>query len=137
MDTTPDPVELVREVFEKQNQRNADALHQYLAEDIVVKFTLVTCRGPGGAVDRHRADRVIPRARWDRLLHRAQWQGRREFRRLRSTQFRTPDRYVAFRGLAHRPDHAEQLQHPNALSQTPQPEGRMTMCDVGPLELQP
>ena len=45
MDTTPDPVELIREVFEKLNQRNANALYEYWAQDIVDQFPTGTCRG--------------------------------------------------------------------------------------------
>lgn len=44
MDETPEPVELIRHVFEKINLRNVDALHEHWAEDVLVQFPIVTCR---------------------------------------------------------------------------------------------
>ena len=46
VDTTLEPVELFRELFNKVlNQRNADALPEYWTEDIVEHFPSGTCRG--------------------------------------------------------------------------------------------
>ena len=45
IDTTRDPIELIREVFGKLNQRNPDVLYPYWARDIVERFPSGTYRG--------------------------------------------------------------------------------------------
>lgn len=45
VDTTLEPIELIRSVFDKLSLRDVDVLYPYWAEDIVEQFPTGTCRG--------------------------------------------------------------------------------------------